>query len=166
MRLIELVQISRFFGKNMNRYKKIEAFSYALLSPIIAMNILWKADVYSEKNIYLGMLITVQSFIGTRVILEFIYRNILSHKPWRYKRGGMFKYPYFLEKSVVNLWFFLVFIELILIAEYPTEPKLFLFKTITALMVLLGSIESGNYIRKIVNYVYNYYTLHHHKRKQ
>lgn len=58
----------------MNRYKKIEAFSYTLLSPIIAMNILWKADVYSEKNIYLGMLITVQSFIGTRVILEFIYR--------------------------------------------------------------------------------------------
>ncbi len=150
----------------MNRYKKIEAFSYALLSPIIAMNILWKADVYSEKNIYLGMLITVQSFIGTRVILEFIYRNILSHKPWRYKRGGMFKYPYFLEKRVVNLWFFLVFIEIIFIAEYPTGPKLFLFKTITALMVLLGSIESGNYIRKIVNYVYNYYTLHHHKRKQ
>lgn len=74
MRLIELVKISRFFGKNMNRYKKIEAFSYTLLSPIIAMNILWKADVYSEKNIYLGMLITVQSFIGTRVILEFIYR--------------------------------------------------------------------------------------------
>lgn len=58
----------------MNRYKKIEAFSYTLLSLIIAMNILWKADVYSEKNIYLGMLITVQSFIGTRVILEFIYR--------------------------------------------------------------------------------------------
>ena len=33
-------------------------------------------------------------------------------------------------------------------------------------MVLLGSIESGDYIRKIVNYVYNYCTLHHHKRKQ
>lgn len=84
----------------MNRYKKIEAFSYALLSPIIAMNILWKADVYSEKNIYLGMLITVQSFIGTRVILEFIYRNILSHKPWRYKEEACLSIPIALKKAL------------------------------------------------------------------
>ncbi|BDA56718.1 hypothetical protein NUITMVR1_43770 [Raoultella ornithinolytica] len=149
----------------MNIHKKFEVFLYSLLSSVISMNVLWEADVYSEKNIYLGMLITIQSFIGTRVILEFIYRNIFSHKLWFHKEESMFQHHYCLEKIVMILWFFLVFIEIILVVEYPTKPKLFLFKSLTALMILLGSIELGSYIRQIVNHVYKYYTLHYHKRK-
>lgn len=84
----------------MNIHKKFEVFLYSLLSSVISMNVLWEADVYSEKNIYLGMLITIQSFIGTRVILEFIYRNIFSHKLWFHKEESMFNITTALKKSL------------------------------------------------------------------
>lgn len=97
--------------------------------------------IFREKHLF-GNVDHSSEFHWHQSNHRFIYRNILSHKPWRYKEEACLSIPIALKKRC-EFVVLLVFIEIILIAEYPTEPKLFLFKTITALMVLLGSIESG-----------------------